>query len=164
MILLGFGSNLPFDGFATPRATLEAVLAALPACGIAVEAVSPWYASAPVPVSDQPWYVNVVARIDTGLSPEMALGRLQGVEAAFGRARGAPNAGRTVDLDLLAWGRLVRTADPPPLLPHPRLHRRAFVLEPLAALVPDWRHPQNGLTAAAMLAALPPGQHLRRLP
>lgn len=163
MILLGLGGNLAFDGFATPRATLAAVVATLPAHGIDVAAVSPWFASAPVPPSDQPWYVNAVACIETALSPEAALAALQAVERAFGRVRGAPNAARTVDLDLLAWGRLIRTAGLPPLLPHPRMTARAFVLAPLAALAPDWRHPQSGQTAATLLAALPPGQPLEPL-
>jgi len=163
MILLGLGGNLRFGGHPTPRATLEAALAALPAYGIAVAALSPWYASAPVPASDQPWYVNAVARIETALSPEAALAALHAVEREFGRERGAPNAARTVDLDLLAWGRLVRLAGLPPLLPHPRMGLRAFVLAPLADLAPQWRHPLGGRTAAALLAALPPGQAARRL-
>lgn len=163
MILLGLGGNLPFSGRATPRTTLEAALAALPAHGIAVAALSPWYASAPVPASNQPWYVNAVARIETGLSPEGALAALHAVEREFGRERGAPNAARTVDLDLLAWGRLVRLAGPPPLLPHPRMGLRAFVLAPLADLAPQWQHPLDGRTAAAMLAGLPPEQAVRRL-
>jgi len=163
MILLGLGGNLPFGAHATPHATLEAALAALPAHGIAVAALSPWYASAPVPVSDQPWYVNAVAHIETALSPEAALAALHVVERELGRERGAPNAARTVDLDLLAWGRLVRLAGPPPLLPHPRMGLRAFVLAPLSDLAPQWRHPLSGQTAAAMLAALPPDQAARRL-
>lgn len=163
MILLGLGGNLPFGGHATPRATLEAALGAVPARGIAVVALSPWYASAPVPASDQPWYVNAVARIETALSPEAALAALHDVEQEFGRARGAPNAARTVDLDLLAWGRLARLAGPPPLLPHPRMGLRAFVLAPLADLAPQWRHPLSGQTAWAMLAALPPEQAVQPL-
>ena len=163
MILLGLGGNLPFVGHATPRATLEAALASLPARGIVVAALSPWYTSAPVPASDQPWYVNAVARIETALSPEATLAVLHAVEHELGRVRGAPNAARTVDLDLLTWGRLVRLAGPPPLLPHPRMTLRTFVLAPLADLAPGWRHPQNGQTAAAMLASLPPEQAVRRL-
>jgi 2-amino-4-hydroxy-6-hydroxymethyldihydropteridine diphosphokinase len=162
MILVGLGGNLPSPGYATPCAALEAALAALADEGASLAACSHWYESEPVPPSGQPWYANAVARLHTRLDPFALLAAMQRIERRFGRLRGMPNAARTVDLDLLDYdGRLVETGTL--VLPHPRLHLRRFVLAPLGELAPDWRHPRLGLTAAALLAALPQGQEVRRL-
>jgi 2-amino-4-hydroxy-6-hydroxymethyldihydropteridine diphosphokinase len=83
------------------------------------------------------------------------------IEAECGRERSMPNAARTLDLDIIGIGDVVRDA-PDPILPHPRAHLRAFVLAPLADVAPDWVHPVLGQTAAALLAALPP-QEIRVL-
>ena len=132
--------------------------------GLKLVARSSWWESAPVPVSDQPWYVNGVAEIATDLDPVALLGALHAIEAEFGRVRSVPNAPRVLDLDLLAYGSTVRTGPEAPLLPHPRLAERAFVLKPLAQVGPDWRHPVSGRSLSEMLAALPPGQIVRPLP
>lgn len=161
MILIGVGANLP-GSEGSPRATCEAALACLGAFGAPVVARSPWYETAPIPDSDQPWFVNAVARVSTCLSPEGLLLALHRVEALFGRARSVPNAARTVDLDLLAYHDLIRS-EASPLLPHPRLHERAFVLFPLQDLVPGWRHPVSGRSVADMARDLPPDQEIRRI-
>ena len=83
------------------------------------------------------------------------------IEAACGRQRSTPNAARTLDLDIIGIGQLVRDA-PDPIVPHPRAHLRAFVLAPLADVAPDWVHPVLGRTASALLADLPP-QEIRPL-
>lgn len=163
MILIGIGSNLAHPPAATSRETAEAVLAALPGIGIRVIACSGWYLSAPVPVSDQPWFVNGVAMVASGLAPAALLDRLLALELEYGRIRSVADAARTLDLDLLDYdSRLCET--PSLTLPHPRLHQRRFVLEPLREIAPGWRHPHLGLTAAELLDRLPPGQEIARLP
>src|SRR5438093_9088272 len=103
VILVGIGSNLAVPPFATPQETAEAAVARLPEIGITVERQSRWYLSQPVPPSDQPWYVNGVAIINTTLEPAALLDALLALEARLGRRRGARNAARTVDLDLLDY-------------------------------------------------------------
>ena len=160
MILIGIGSNLASREYASPAETAAAGLAALPSIGVDIVALSRWYLSEPVPASTQPWFVNAVAAVATALEPAALLDRLLAVEARFGRTRGAPNANRTLDLDLLdydGWCLETRAL----VLPHPRLHLRRFVLAPVSELAPDWRHPVLGLTAATLLARLPAGQPVR---
>ncbi|MFO1057786.1 MAG: 2-amino-4-hydroxy-6-hydroxymethyldihydropteridine diphosphokinase [Dongiaceae bacterium] len=160
-ILIGLGSNLALPRIGPPRAVLEAALADLAARGIGLSARSRWYESAPVPVSDQPWFVNGVALLDTDLPPDRLLAELHAVERAFGRQRRVVNEARPLDLDLLAYGGRVAEGPEPPLLPHPRLAQRAFVLLPLAELRPHWRHPATGMGIAALIAALPADQVAR---
>ena len=164
MILIGLGANLPSPEHGPPRATLRAALAALAAHGAKVLRRSPWYESAPVPPSGQPWYVNAVAELESALSPQELLAALLAVEAGFGRVRGARNASRTVDLDLLDYRGLVTGPGEKPELPHPRLHERAFVLLPLRDLAPGWRHPACGRTVDALIEALDRPDPIRRLP
>jgi 2-amino-4-hydroxy-6-hydroxymethyldihydropteridine diphosphokinase len=162
VILVGIGSNLAALGFNSPRATAAAALESLAAGGAAVTGRSRWYLSEPVPPSDQPWFVNAVASLDTALDATALLDLLLAVEDRFGRRRGIANAARTLDLDLLDYhGRRCRS--PRLTLPHPRLHRRRFVLLPLAEIAPGWRHPRLGLGAGDLLARLPPGQPVRPL-
>ncbi len=160
MILIGLGANLP-SAAGPPAATLAAALVALEAAGVAVERRSSWYRSAPLPADDQPWYVNAVVAVRTGLGPAELLALLHRIEADFGRRRMRRNEPRVLDLDLLDYHGLVRQEAP--VLPHPRLHERAFVLLPLEAVAPQWRHPLTGAGLAELIAALPPGQRAERL-
>ena len=152
-VLIALGGNLP-SWVGEPRTTCEAALAALEDAGVRITKRSSWYATAPVPASDQPWFINGVVAAETDLTPAGLLALLHGVEAAFGRVREQKNGARTLDLDLLAYEDLVQSTENP-LLPHPRLHERAFVLVPLAEIAPDWRHPARGLRADALLAGIP---------
>ena len=158
MILVGLGANLDSPRFGPPRRTLEAALARLDAGGIRIVACSQFYRSAPVPASDQPWYVNAVAEVETSLAPKPLLDALLALEVEFGRVRSVANAPRVLDLDLLAYGDAVTAEDAVPALPHPRLAGRAFVLYPLADVAPEWRHPATGAPISDLIGALPAEQ------
>lgn len=162
-LYIGLGANLPHPQFGPPRATLEHVLALLPGLGLTILRRSGWYESAPVPVSDQPWYVNGVVRAVTDLSPQEALARLHRVEADLGRSRGALNAARSVDLDILSIGKIILDGPQPPVVPHPRMASRAFVLLPLAEIAPDWRHPLTDIPISELIRRLPRDQVTRPL-
>lgn len=164
MILIGLGANLKSERGGTPRHTLEAALGNMEAAGVRVVRRSRWYRSAPVPPSAQPWYVNGVAAVETALTPAALLLALHRVEAEFGRERGEMGAARTLDLDLLDYAGMVSAGEGGmPILPHPRLHERTFVLLPLAEVAPNWRHPALGKGVEELIADLPPGQTARPL-
>jgi 2-amino-4-hydroxy-6-hydroxymethyldihydropteridine diphosphokinase len=163
-IFIALGANLEHPTYGPPRRVLEAALAELGRKGVVVHRVSPWYRTAPVPASDQPWYVNAVAEVATGLGADALLARMHEVEDAFGRVRTVPNAARPIDLDLLDFhGEIAAGGPGRAVLPHPRMEGRAFVLRPLADLAPDWRHPRTGVTISTLLAALPADQVIERL-
>lgn len=161
VILIGIGSNLPHPEAGTPLELCEAALAELGRRGVAVVRRSRWYASAPVPASGQPDFVNGVAAVATSLDPPDLLAALHDVEAAFGRTRTVVNAARTLDLDLLAYRDFVRAGGSPPLVPHPRMTERAFVLLPLREVAPLWRHPADGRGIDDLVRRLPGGQICR---
>ncbi|MBI3451512.1 MAG: 2-amino-4-hydroxy-6-hydroxymethyldihydropteridine diphosphokinase [Rhodospirillales bacterium] len=161
MILIALGANLPGPA-GSPQQMCEAALAALAKIGVRVFRRSPWYESAPVPPSDQPWFVNGVAQLETDLAAAALLHLLHSVERDLGRVRGVINAPRTIDLDLLDYNGLIRGGPDTPILPHPRLAERAFVLAPLADLAPEWRHPESGKGVEELIAALPASEGLRR--
>ncbi len=162
MILIGLGANLEHPRWGPPRETLTAALGVLEAEGVAILGRSSWYRSAPVPKSEQPWFTNAVASVATHLDASGLLALMQRVEARFGRARGARNAARVLDLDLLDYEGQQITR-PELVLPHPRLHQRRFVLEPLAEIAPRWRHPIFRLTPSQLLAQLTEPQAAERL-
>lgn len=153
MILIGLGANLDSPA-GPPAATFKAALAALSGWGdVIIVACSRIYRSPAWPNADDPEFRNAAARIETSLSARELLLRLHAVEAEFGRRRGAANAPRTLDLDLLDYKGLM--SEGALCLPHPRLHERAFVLLPLLEVAPGWRHPRTGLGIEEMIAALP---------
>ncbi len=133
--------------------------------GVRVEAISRWYRTSPVPASDQPSYVNGVARVATDFDPRGLLSALLGIERQLGRERAEKNAPRVIDLDLLAYDDVVSKASAQgpggqeaPNLPHPRLHERAFILLPIRDIAPGWRHPATGQGLDALIDALGVGR------
>jgi 2-amino-4-hydroxy-6-hydroxymethyldihydropteridine diphosphokinase len=154
-VFVGLGANLG-DAAACVRAAL-AQLAELPATTLV--AASALYRSAPVD-ADGADYVNAVAELGTTLEPEALLAQLQALELRFGRERPYRHAPRTLDLDLLFYGQR-RITGPALIVPHPRLHQRAFVLTPLSELAPAWRL-ADGRSVTEALAALP-DQRVQRM-
>jgi 2-amino-4-hydroxy-6-hydroxymethyldihydropteridine diphosphokinase len=161
MILIGLGANLP-GRFGSPLEALRAAREGLSDSGLWLVSESSVWLSAPVPMSDQPWYHNQVVRVETDLPPEAVLEVLHRIEWDLGRVRSVPNAPRVIDLDLLCHGSRC-TDDPSLTLPHPRMHERAFVLYPLREIAPAWVHPVSGLSVEALIADLDPNQALRRV-
>ena len=111
------------------------------------------YETAPRDVVDQPWFLNQVLECETELFPRQLLARLQKIERAMGRKRTIPKGAREIDLDILLFGDAVVQA-PELEIPHPRLTERRFVLEPLAELAPEKRHPGTRRTVREMLAGV----------
>jgi 2-amino-4-hydroxy-6-hydroxymethyldihydropteridine diphosphokinase len=176
-VLVALGANLPFRG-AAPAETLRRALADMERAGFAELRASRFWGTPCFPAGAGPDYVNAaaVARWTGPDDPAAAMAALHAIEARFGRERRERWGMRTLDLDLLAFGQAIRPdaatqtawrrlpaaaqiarAPDRPVLPHPRLADRAFVLVPLAEVAPHWRHPLTGLSVAEMRDALPPG-------
>ena len=148
---IGLGSNL-----GEPIQQLNQAISALKTMAQChLIAVSSLYRSTPLNNMAQPDYVNAVAQLETTFTPLNLLRALQQLETQQGRERHYHFAPRTLDLDLLAHGLEIVDDAPDLILPHPRLHQRAFVLLPLCELAPGWRHPLLGRTAVELLGSLP---------
>jgi len=157
--LLALGSNL-----GDREAMLRGARAALHTSpGLRVTASSGLYETEPVggPAGQSP-YLNAVLQVETALDPHGLLERCLAVEKHFGRVREAAWGPRTLDVDLLFWGRGIRH-EPDLELPHPRLHLRPFVLIPLAELIPDFIHPLSGRTIRDLADSLQPAKGVSRL-
>lgn len=161
--VIALGSNLS-GPWGTPETTLRRAIVEMSRHSIAVLRCSSIHHSEPVGPGQQPAYANAVCCVETELGPRELLSVLKGLEAEAGRQSGPRWGPRTLDLDIIDHGgRIVGwdvpydwTAPAELTLPHPELHRRRFVLEPLAEILPDWRHPVLRMTAAQLLARLPP--------
>jgi 2-amino-4-hydroxy-6-hydroxymethyldihydropteridine diphosphokinase len=138
----------------------EAVLR-LEAAAMRIPRRSSLYETAPQEILDQPWFLNAVLEVETSLFPMQLLGCIRQIERDMGRRRVTPKGPRNIDIDILFYGRnAISTAELE--VPHPRMAQRRFVLEPLAEIAPNLRHPITGKTANEMLATLEP-QGVRRL-
>ncbi|MBN8843448.1 MAG: 2-amino-4-hydroxy-6-hydroxymethyldihydropteridine diphosphokinase [Sphingomonadales bacterium] len=149
---IGLGSNRRHARFGDPRRILLAALDALEGDDIEPVDVSPIITSDPIGPSLRR-YANAVALVASPLAPFEMLERLQEIEAEFGRRSGQRWSARTLDLDILLWSGGAWSA-PDLTIPHPAMTSRAFVLGPLRAIAPDWRHPLSARTVRQMAARL----------
>jgi 2-amino-4-hydroxy-6-hydroxymethyldihydropteridine diphosphokinase len=153
---LALGSNV-----GDREANLRTAVTLLQGDEIRVRRGSSLYETAPQELLDQPSFLNAVLEVETSLFPLQLLARVREIERKMGRRRVTPKGPRNIDIDILFYGRnVIATAELE--VPHPRIAQRRFVLEPLAEIAPEFRHPLTGKTANEMLATLEP-QGVRRL-
>jgi 2-amino-4-hydroxy-6-hydroxymethyldihydropteridine diphosphokinase len=150
---IALGSNLS-SRFGGPEQNLREALRRMNDLGRVV-AASSFYVTDPVGYLNQPNFVNAAALLETELGPLELLRGLLGIEQAMGRDRvNTPSKGpRTIDLDLLLYGEIERN-EPELILPHPAMHARRFVLEPLAEIAPEMVHPRRKRTVRVLLKEL----------
>jgi 2-amino-4-hydroxy-6-hydroxymethyldihydropteridine diphosphokinase len=126
-----------------------------------VVAVSSFYETEPVEFTEQPWFLNCAVALETEKTPEQVMTILLGIERDMGRQRTREKGPRSIDIDILLFGDTVM--DLPELtIPHPAMHERRFVLEPLAEIAPEAKHPTLKKTIRELLEGLPAGQSVRR--
>jgi len=162
--LVALGSNLSW-GAVLPAQVLAGATQRLTTLG-EVEGRSGIWRTDAWPDPTRPAYLNLCVRFRTHIGPQALLEDLLAIEAEFGRVRGAANADRTLDLDLIDYGGQILESPASEghvpgghalVLPHPRMHERAFVLLPLRDVAPTWRHPASGRSVNELLGALPAG-------
>jgi len=155
-VYLGLGSNV-----GNREQHIETALAKLASADVRVTRVSSVYETEPVGFAAQRLFLNLAVEIETDLFPMQLLSRISKIEQALGRVRTIENGPRTLDIDILLYGRAVIHSFKLEV-PHPRMAERRFVLAPLAELAPELRHPVTHKTIRAMLEAAP-ALSMRRL-
>ncbi|MFB3776975.1 MAG: 2-amino-4-hydroxy-6-hydroxymethyldihydropteridine diphosphokinase [Bryobacteraceae bacterium] len=155
-VYISLGSNL-----GNRQASLEEALRRLAAADLRILRVSPVYETEPQDLKAQPWFLNLVVEAETDLFPRQLLARVQKIERELGRKRTVAKGPRIIDIDILLYGEAVIDAADL-VVPHPRMAQRRFVLQPLADLAPDLRHPVLKRTVRELLAGTQ-GQAVRPL-
>ncbi len=153
---LSLGSNL-----GDREANLRIAIEKLGKIG-SVVAVSAFYDTEPVDVTAQPWFLNCAVKLDTEKMPRQLIAAILAIEQSMGRQRKQPKAPRIIDIDILLFGGSVIEI-PSLTVPHPHLHERRFVLDPLAEIAPDARHPIFKRSIRELREALPAGQTVKRI-
>ena len=149
-VYLSLGANV-----GDRQANLETAIARLGELG-EVKAVSSFYETEPVEFAAQPWFFNCAVALETEMMPRRLLGRVLAIERAMGRSRLQPKGPRTIDIDILLFGNSVMDTREL-IIPHPALHERRFVLEPLSEIAGGVRHPVFKRTIRELRDALPHG-------
>lgn len=126
-----------------------------------VRAVSAFYETEPVEMTAQPWFLNCVVKLETEKMPRQLIAAILNLEQEMGRQRKQFKGPRSIDIDILLFGSSIVEIKGL-TIPHPRMHERRFVLEPLAEIAPDARHPALKRTARELRDSLSPGQTVKR--
>jgi len=156
IVYLSLGSNV-----GDRAANLNSAIQWLGALGT-VEMVSSFYETEPVEFTAQPWFLNCAVKLDTEKMPKQLLAAILDVEQQMGRRRTQKKGPRAIDIDVLLFGNsIIETKGL--TVPHPAMHERRFVLEPLVEIAPEVRHPVFKRTISELRDALPPGQAVRRI-
>ena len=156
IVYLSLGSNLDDRG-----ANLRTAIAQLSGLGHTV-AVSSFYETEPVEMTAQPWFLNCAVKLDTEKMPRQLIAGILAIEQGMGRQRKQKKGPRVIDIDILLFGSSIIEI-PPLTVPHAKMHERRFVLEPLAEIAPEARHPVFRRTVRELRDALPPGQTVKKL-
>lgn len=143
------------------EAHLRDAIARLESAGQVV-AVSSFYETEPVEVTRQAWFLNCAVTLQTDKMPKQLMAAMLRIEQQMGRRRGQKKGPRTIDIDILLFGNTVMDSSEL-TLPHPAMHERRFVLEPMAEIAPEARHPVLGKTIRELRDALPKGQAVRKV-
>jgi 2-amino-4-hydroxy-6-hydroxymethyldihydropteridine diphosphokinase len=155
-VYFSLGSNL-----GDRAKNLHQAIVALREPGIKVTRISSTYETEPVDYLDQPWFLNIAVQAETELAPTALLETLRGIETKMGSKKEIAKGPRLIDIDILLYaGDVINT--PELQIPHPLMHLRRFVLEPLAEIAPDVRHPVSLLRATEMLARTPNTSAVRK--
>jgi 2-amino-4-hydroxy-6-hydroxymethyldihydropteridine diphosphokinase len=156
LVYLSLGSNV-----GDREAQLQDALAKLAAVG-SVVATSSFYETEPVEFTRQPWFLNCAIALETNKTPEQLMAAILRIEEEMGRRRVQKKGPRAIDIDILLFDDTI--VDSKELtIPHPAMHQRRFVLEPLAEIAPELLHPVLKKTIGELLDSLPPGQVVKRL-
>ena len=160
-IFIGIGANLRFNKSLTIKENCLNVIDSFKQNNVIVEKVSNWYESHPVPESNQPLFVNSVVKVSYNDDPFSLINLLHKIEKSYGRKRKVLNGNRTIDLDIIDFNGMKKNNLP--ILPHPRMQDRLFVLYPLYDIEPLWRHPISNKTIDSLIEEVKTVQKIKKI-